>query len=115
MNVSPEWKPAMERAGHVCVHWSEVGDPRADDVEIMEWARERRHIVFTHDLDFGTILFHTKASGPSVVQLRGKDFSPIAMADDTIKALEISRGDLESGALLTIESDKHRLRILPFT
>lgn len=55
MNLSPEWIPLLERAGWSAVHWSAVGDPRADDAIIMDWAAENKHVVFTHDLDFSAV------------------------------------------------------------
>jgi predicted nuclease of predicted toxin-antitoxin system len=39
MNLSPDWVDVF--AGHdiTAVHWSKVGDPRAEDSELMSWAR----------------------------------------------------------------------------
>jgi predicted nuclease of predicted toxin-antitoxin system len=56
MNLLPEWVVTLERHGHRAVHWSMVGDARATDRTIMGWAAERGYLVFTHDLDFGTLL-----------------------------------------------------------
>jgi predicted nuclease of predicted toxin-antitoxin system len=67
MNLSPGWIRVLERHGHEAVHWSAVGDIRAHDDEIMAWARERGHVVFTHDLDFGSTLAVTQARSPSVL------------------------------------------------
>ena len=36
----------------------------------MAWARENGYVVFTHDLDFGTLLALTRDAGPSVIQVR---------------------------------------------
>ena len=47
-----------------------VGHPRANDATIMAWASAHGHVVFTHDLDFGTALALTHADGPSVIQVR---------------------------------------------
>lgn len=113
MNVSWEWKLILTNAGHECLHWSEVGDPRADDVEIVGWAAANHHVVFTHDLDFGTILYTTRAFRPSVIQIRGKDISPDALGSMVVSALIASSDDLQAGALLTIEPAKHRVRVLP--
>ena len=52
MNLSTEWIPLLKAAGHDAVHWSDVGDPRAHDNELMVWAQARGYAVFTHDLDF---------------------------------------------------------------
>jgi predicted nuclease of predicted toxin-antitoxin system len=56
MNLSPDWVPILAREGWESVHRSAVGNPRARDDEIMAWATAHSHIVFTHDLDFGTAL-----------------------------------------------------------
>lgn len=63
MNLSPEWVGVLKEAGWESVHWSSVGDPRALDSEIMAWAKQRGHVVFTHDLDFGSLLALTQAKG----------------------------------------------------
>ncbi len=47
MNLSPAWCTVLASHGHVAVHWSMVGNPRASDAEIMAWAQDR--VVFTHD------------------------------------------------------------------
>jgi predicted nuclease of predicted toxin-antitoxin system len=56
MNLSPDWVPLLQNAGCTAVHWSIVGDPRTPDRGIMDWAEANAYVVFTHDLDFGTIL-----------------------------------------------------------
>ena len=56
MNLSPEWVPVLKRHGWSAVHWSTIGDPRESDRVIMDWALRHDYIVFTHDLDFGTML-----------------------------------------------------------
>lgn len=61
VNLSPAWVDALTDAGWDVVHWTTVGDPRAPDQEIMAWAREHGRVVYTHDLDFGTLLALTGA------------------------------------------------------
>jgi predicted nuclease of predicted toxin-antitoxin system len=56
MNLCVEWIPFLAQAGWSTVHWSTVGDPRAEDTTIMAWAAAAGHAVFTHDLDFGTAI-----------------------------------------------------------
>jgi predicted nuclease of predicted toxin-antitoxin system len=67
MNLSPEWVTVLQSHGWSAAHWSTVGDPSASDRTIMDWALANGHIVFTHDLDFGTMLALTHAHGPSVL------------------------------------------------
>ena len=79
----------------------------------MAWAREQGFVVFTHDLDFGTIPAATQAAGPSVVQVRGQDVLPAAIGLLVINALRAHEPVLMRGALLVIDSAKPRVRILP--
>lgn len=66
MSLSPGWVPLLQGAGWPTTHWSTVGDPKATDRTIMDWAEAKAHVVFTHHLDFGTILALTRKTGPSV-------------------------------------------------
>lgn len=113
MNLSPDWLPVLREHGFEAVHWSGVGDGRAPDAEIMRWAREHGHVVFTHDLDFGILLAHTKARGPSVVQVRAQDVRPGHLGPLVLLALHPHRDALEDGALLTVSEARSRVRILP--
>ena len=47
MNLSVEWIAEFATHGWSAVHWSTVGDPRADDSAIMAWALANGHVVFT--------------------------------------------------------------------
>ncbi len=45
MNLSPDWVPVLKSHGWSVVHWSTVGDPRASDRTIMEWAAKHEYVV----------------------------------------------------------------------
>jgi predicted nuclease of predicted toxin-antitoxin system len=113
MNLSPDWAPLLTAASWPAVHWSTIGNPRATDTEIVSWARANRHVVFTHDLDFGTLLALTHATGPSVLQVRGDDVLPDHMGPLVLAALRDHATALEAGALLTVDERRSRVRILP--
>ena len=113
MNLSPDWVTVLTQAGWETVHWSSVGNPRAADSEIMAWAKRNGHVVFTHDLDFGTALALTQAEGPSVVQVRTQDVTPLAISKLVIGALRQFRSELEKGALVVLDQATTRARILP--
>jgi predicted nuclease of predicted toxin-antitoxin system len=113
MNLSPDWVPLLQRHGWVAVHWSTIGDPRAFDQVIMAWASANQHIVFTHDLDFGTMLALTHAAGPSVLQVRGQDVLPDHMGPFVVAALRQHEADLAAGALVVVDEGRCRVRILP--
>ena len=113
MNLSPRWRGFLATHGLDAVHWSEVGNPSADDVEILEWARKRDRVVFTNDLDFGRLLALTRGKGPSVVQARTEDLLPEAIGEIVLRALDQHREALADGALVVIELDSLRVRLLP--
>jgi predicted nuclease of predicted toxin-antitoxin system len=113
MNLSPDWVGAFQKEGWEAVHWSNVGDIRAIDSVIMSWAKENRHVVFTHDLDFGTLLALTHAEGPSVIQVRTQDVAPAAISRLVIKVLHQFQSELEAGALVVVDEARARVRILP--
>ncbi len=113
MNLSPTWVTVFHSRNIQAVHWSSVGDARDKDTVIMEWARTNGYIVFTHDLDFGTLLAATQANKPSVIQIRSQDVLPHSIENLIISALQQFELELELGALITIDQSKTRARILP--
>lgn len=114
MNLPPEWVNIFERHGWHAVHWQEIGEPNALDSTIMAWARQHNYVVFTRDLDFGTLLAMTSARGPSVIQVRATDIMPQALGSLLMTILSEHQLVIESGALLTVTEDRTRVRILPF-
>jgi predicted nuclease of predicted toxin-antitoxin system len=113
MNLSPEWIDALNHEGFEALHWASIGDPKAEDREILEWARRNSWIVFTNDLDFGHILALTQASGPSVLQTRAQDLLPESLGELVFAALRQNSNVLEAGALVVIDESSLRVRILP--
>jgi predicted nuclease of predicted toxin-antitoxin system len=113
MNLSPDWVAAFAAENIESAHWSVIGDPRAEDTKIMEYARANGYIVFTHDLDFGTILALTQAMSPSVVQVRAQNILPSHLANIIIGVLRNNETVLSQGALIVVDEGKERVRILP--
>ena len=113
MNLSPAWMDVLKSAGHETQHWSNIGSPDTPDTEIMEWARINKFTVFTHDLDFGSLLFSTNATSPSVMQLRMEDIRPQSSSKIVITALKETEEAINQGAIITIDPRKSRIRLLP--
>lgn len=113
MNLSPAWAGFLLRNGIEAIHWSTIGDPTAEDASLMAWAREKGLIVFTHDLDFSAILAATRASGPSVLQVRAQDVLPEAIGEDVVAVLREHGASLEAGAVISIDEVTSRVRVLP--
>jgi predicted nuclease of predicted toxin-antitoxin system len=113
MNLSPILVDLMNNYGWESIHWSSVGDPKATDRTIMEWGLKNGCCVITNDLDFGDILAVTDARGPSVVQFRTQDLSPAHINPILLTVLKQYKRYLESGALISVEETRCRVRILP--
>lgn len=113
MNLSPRWVDMLIANGFQAVHWSTIGRFDALDFEIMAFAVKQDYIVLTHDLDFGSILAVTHGGKPSVIQIRADDLSPDTVGPQVLDALQQMSSELESGALVTIEPRRTRVRWLP--
>ncbi len=113
MNLSPAGVALLEDAGFVAVHWSAVGRHDAPDSILFSWARQNSYIVFTHDLDFGSLLAVTGAEAPSVFQIRTEDVSPQGLGSHAISLLRRFEQELASGALIGVDDGRNRVRILP--
>lgn len=115
MNLSPDWAAVFAKHEISAVHWSTVGDPRAEDAILMEWARANEYIVFTHDLDYGALLALTQAHSPSVIQVRTQDVTPSHLETAIIDVLVTNQSALENGALIVLDEARSRVRILPLS
>jgi predicted nuclease of predicted toxin-antitoxin system len=113
MNLSPRWVSLLTSGGIDAVHWSTIGAKNATDAEIMAYALAQDHVVLTHDLDFSAILAATQGEKPSVVQLRSDDVSPDVIGNQVLIALRQMEAELREGALITVDSNRTRLRVLP--
>ncbi|PJJ83628.1 DUF5615 family PIN-like protein [Mucilaginibacter auburnensis] len=113
MNLSPEWVHEFKLHNISAVHWSSIGRFDAPDVELMDWARQNDHIVFTHDLDFGTALALTKAEKPSVIQVRSQNVTVKHLSELVISTILKYNDLLIQGALFVLDEEKARIRILP--
>jgi predicted nuclease of predicted toxin-antitoxin system len=114
MNLSPLWKSRLAELSIESDHWSNIGAANASDTEIMAYAKANSLIVLTQDLDFSAILAATHGELPSsVVQIRGSEVSFEVIGNQVVAALIQMTAELETGALLTIDPMRTRMRLLP--
>lgn len=113
MNLSPLWVDFFH-ANHInAIHWAEVGKVNAPDIDIFNFAIESNYIIFTNDLDFGTILANSHTQAPSVIQVRTQDLMPTYLGSTVLELLTRFEQRLIEGALITLDKQKMRVRILP--
>jgi len=113
MNLSRAWVAYLEGGGHEAAHWSDIGRVDAADDEIMCWAGENESVILTRDLDFGAMLATAGLRRPSVVQLRTDSALPERIGGLVLRVIQAQQAALKSGALLTIDGGRSRLRIVP--
>lgn len=112
MNLSTDWVALLRTADVDVLHWSDIGSPDAPDEEILVWSREHNSIVLTRDLDFGAALIVNALPSPSVVQLRLKQIRVERDVVTVRRALALHGRRLGQGAIVTIEPNRIRARVL---
>ena len=113
MNLSPKWTDYLIGKGMEAVHWSSIGSNDAPDAEIMTYAKEHNLVILTNDLDFGFILAITRGKKPSVIQIRSGVLNYNKIGSIVLNAINTLTGDIEKGALVTIDTHKTRVSLLP--
>lgn len=115
MGVSPQTVKSLRANGYDAIHLSEQNLIRLADSAILEKALEESRIVLTFDLDFGDLLAAHPTDLPSVIIFRLRNTVPDFVTARLLSVLENCSTVLESGALVTIEDGRYRLRRLPIT
>lgn len=113
MNLSPSWVRFFAANGVSAQHWSAIGAAVSRDAVIAAHARDNGLVILTQDLDFGTILASSRAAKPSVVQIRADDTMPDAIGSLVLDSLAQCAAELEGGAIVTIDSTRVRVSVLP--
>jgi predicted nuclease of predicted toxin-antitoxin system len=105
-----EW---LRRHGHDAVHLRDQGLQRLSDSEIFRKAAAEGRCVVTFDLDFGEIAALTGRTRGSVILLRLADPGFLHVVDRLSVVLAESAVAVESGAVITVEEARYRIRYLP--
>ncbi len=113
MNLSPDWEAYLLQHGHDAIHWSRVGNSNDPDSEILSKAKSEGWTLMTHDLDFGAILAATDWNSPSVLQVRTQDVSPDVLGPTVLQAITQFADAIAAGALVSIDENAARVRVLP--
>ena len=77
----------------------------------MRWAIANSYAVFTHDLDFGTMLALSGADGPSVLQVRCLNVLPEAIGTLVLSLLKSYGAEIEQGALVVADGTATQVRL----
>lgn len=114
MNLSTLWVDTLAKGGHDAAHWSSIGASEAPDMVIMDHAAQSGAVILTRDLDFAAMLASSARTSPSVVQVRASRASPALHGPIVLRALRETADALSAGAIVTIDTERVRVRVLPF-
>jgi len=81
----------------------------------MQWAADNGCVVLTCDLDFPALLAATRRLRPSVLLIRSDLLVPDLIGPAVLAAVRRVEPELTSGAILSFDAKRARLRILPLT
>jgi len=113
MNLPPKFADMLVSDGIESFHWYNIGVPDAADSEIFSYAIDNECAIVTCDLDFSAILSVTCGSKPSVIQVRTQGLPWDELAKIVVNAVTQNTNDLASGAIISINASKSRIRLLP--
>lgn len=114
MGVSPTTGDHLRARGHDVVHVRDV-DKRMPDEHILLLATREARTIVTFDLDFSSLLALQRLRMPSVIIFRLTEFTTEQVNDWLDHALVARAAELDSGAIVVVEPDRIRTRILPIT
>jgi len=114
-NRSPRLAVLLREYGHDAIHTLEVGLERAKDEELLLLAATENRVIVSGDTDFGTLLALRNLRSPSVILFRSR---MTLDAEDHVaiilEHLDDLEADLEAGAVVVVNDDRIRVRLLPF-
>ena len=113
MPISPRTVSYLREMGYGAMRADELGMERAEDEQLFHYAAEQDMVIITMDLDFGGLLLLSGMIKPSVItfRLRNPEVNRVnSILKDMLPKLQ---GELEIGAIITIEEDRVRVRRLP--
>ncbi len=113
MGLSPRTGDFLRRLGHDAVHLRDEGLGRLPDPLIVKKAAEEDRIVVTFDLDFSRILALQRIAQPSVILFRLQKFTTDQVNQRLSNVLTDHDAELEAGAIVVVDPDRTRTRLLP--
>lgn len=112
-NLPPRWRDFLKPLGISSTHWKDIGKIGDPDEAIFDYARDHESIIITQDLDFTRLIALRGARLPSVIQLRVQCPTPEVVGHALLSVLKNHRQQLQDGCLISLDLNRHRLRLLP--
>lgn len=110
---APNAATILREQGFDAVHVAEIGMHRAEDAEILQFARDDSRVCVTLDHDFHAHLAATGHGRPSVVLLRVQGLHANGQADLIRSVYLQCEVALSAGAAISADGNSVRVRRLP--
>ena len=95
------------------IHVADARLPSNADEAILACAEQENRVVVTMDADFHSLLAAAGATHPSVIRLRVEGLKGPALAELVMTILRVVEADLLSGAAVSSDGRRVRVRRLP--
>jgi predicted nuclease of predicted toxin-antitoxin system len=102
----------LKQRGHDAIHANDICLGASDD-QLVNLAIEQGRVIINLDVDFHSILAQRQTAAPSVICLRVQSLRHEEAADLIARILFQCRAELESGAVISANRIKIRVRRLP--
>jgi predicted nuclease of predicted toxin-antitoxin system len=99
--------------GYDAVHTAEAGMAEAEDKEILAKARMEGRVIVTLDADFHAELALSQEIGPSVIRFRIEGLRAEPLVELLQAVIDQARDELSSGAMVSVQEGRVRIRRLP--
>ena len=100
-------RPQLEAAGHDVI-WSGDWEQDPGDSEILARAHKEQRVLITLDKDFGELAIVRRIPHSGIVRL--VNLSTKQQASVCLGVLNQYAGELQAGAIITVERDRVRIR-----
>jgi predicted nuclease of predicted toxin-antitoxin system len=111
--LAPHAAAILRQQGFDAVHVADIGFDRAEDAEILQFARSNLRVCVTLDHDFHAHLAATGHGRPSVVLLRVQGINVMGKAELIRSVYLQCEAALSEGAAISADGASVRVRRLP--
>jgi Uncharacterized protein conserved in bacteria len=112
-NIPPSLSNRLKSLGYESIHIYDCGLTGKSDEAVIQFALMQGYIIITHDLDYSRIISLSGKPKPSVITIRQRVVSGEIIFESLRQLLPKVSDILISGALISVDQEVVRYRLLP--